>query len=74
MNNLISSRELEKEIKEIEGFDVKINCDDFTFFPHYPYNTPCPDDWTVDDFKNERLNPLLSKCYSWEGSTTIIDI
>lgn len=65
MKNLVTIKEFCDQVKKVEGFDISLSL--ITFFKQpesimiepYPYTTPFDGSRTIDEFKEERINPCF---------------
>lgn len=58
----ITPEEFCKQVKEIEGFDIKLKDEaNIILIDPYPYKNPCPNNWTVDEFLRKRIQPICEK-------------
>lgn len=59
----ITIEEFIEEVWNVEHIRIDINFHDGAthLVDHYPYTEPCDDDMTVDEFKEQRINPILNR-------------
>lgn len=73
--NLITLDEFIQEVFIVENLHISIDVpkDEVIMVPHYPYSIPAPDNLTVDEFLEQRINPIIKNhAYKWINTITII--
>lgn len=77
-DNLISLDEFFKEVWDLEHIKVQLKediKDEIIMVPRYPYSEPASDDLTVDEFLEQRINPILKQyAFKWVNSVGVISL
>jgi hypothetical protein len=61
MSDYITVKEFIKQVWDIERVKVMVPLPSDRLIAPYPYKTPMPDDCSINDLLEQRLNPHLQK-------------
>lgn len=73
-SEFITIDKFEKQIKQVESFDIRINMSEDRKVLSYPYTTPAVSDITVDEFLSTRIFPHLLKSSILAKEVPYVDI